>query len=100
MAGLLHNITVRAEADASNHTVQIGWKDGSVTFADFRPLLGRGVFTVLRDPVFFQSAEIVDGGHALSWPGELEFNADALWFEAHPEDSPETVVVQRARLPA
>ncbi len=100
MAGLLHNIIVRAEVDASDHTVRIGWQNGSVTLADFQPLLGQGVFTALRDPVFFQGAEIVDGGHALAWPGELEFDADALWFEAHPEDSPETLMIHRVSLPS
>ena len=98
MAGLLQNIIVGAEVDPSNHTVRLGWQDGSVTLADFKPLLGRGVFTALRDPTLFRRGEIVDSGHALAWPGDLEFDADALWFEAHPEDSLATAVMPRASM--
>ena len=27
-------------------------------------------------------------GRSLGWPNEIDFCADALWFEIHPEDSP------------
>ena len=99
MPGLLQNIIVRAEPDPSSLTVRLEWQDGSVSLADFKPLLGRGVFSAFRDPAFFARAEIADAGHVLTWPGELEFDADALWFEAHPEDSPATGKAHAASLP-
>jgi hypothetical protein len=33
----------------------------------------------------------------LEWPGEIDFCADALWFEAHPEDAPEHANLEPAR---
>jgi hypothetical protein len=88
MPGLMQNLIVAAIADPVTHTVRLAWQNGCVTQADFASLLGRGLFTAFHDPAFFGQAEVVDGGRALSWPGELEFDADALWFEAHPEDNP------------
>ena len=42
----------------------------------------------MKDAEFFDRVSIGVGGRSLGWPGELEFCADALWFEAHPEDNP------------
>ena len=28
---------------------------------------------------------IADQGYALSWPNEVEFSADSLWYKAHPQ---------------
>ena len=36
----------------------------------------------------------VDEGRVLAWPGELEFDADALWFETHPADMPKAAALQ------
>jgi hypothetical protein len=33
----------------------------------------------------------------LEWPGEIDFCADALWFEAHPDDAPEHANLEPAR---
>jgi hypothetical protein len=34
-------------------------------------------------------------GRSIEWPGEIDFCADALWFEAHPEDVPKQVSEER-----
>lgn len=41
-----------------------------------------GVFAPLSDPDFFKQVAIVDHGRVLSWPGDIEFCADALWLQA------------------
>ena len=97
MASLLQNVIARAEADPSTHSVRLVWNNGSTTVADFKPFVGRGVFAEFQDPAFFRQGEIAQGGHVLSWPGEREFDADALWFEAHPEDSPAFETASHAR---
>jgi len=35
-------------------------------------------------------------GRSLEWPGDIDFCADALWFETHPEDSPQQPGVAHA----
>jgi len=45
--------------------------------------------TETRSTLFLSaSLKIGEGGRSLEWPGELDFCADALWFEQHPEDAP------------
>ena len=94
MPGLMQNLIETATPDPSTRTVRLAWQDGSVTRADFAALAGSGVFAAFDDPAFFVRVEVADGGRILAWPGELEFDADALWFEAHPEDAPEAAVLQ------
>ena len=93
MPGLMHNLIQRAIPDPINLTVRLIWEDRSETQADFAPLAGRGVFAPLAAPVFFESARVIDEGHVLAWPGDLEFDADALWFEVRPEDCPTEAMV-------
>ena len=94
MPGLLQNVILEAVPDASTRTVRLAWSDGSVTQADFRLLGDRGVFAAFNDAAFFRQVRILDDGHILAWPGALEFDADALWFDAHPEDAPAETAMQ------
>ena len=89
MPKVLDNIIVTAEPDPVSHTVTLTWVNGETTVASFRRLVGKGVFAAFSDPRFFARVRVGEGGRSLEWPGELDFCADALWFEAHPEDTPE-----------
>jgi Protein of unknown function (DUF2442) len=89
MPKVLDNIITAAKPDPAGHTVALTWANGERTVSSFRHLVGKGVFAAFADPAFFAQARIGDGGRSLEWPGELDFCADALWFEAHPEDAPE-----------
>jgi len=88
MPKILENIITAAVPDPSNQTVSLAWANGETTVASFRHFVGKGVFAAFADPAFFVQARIGEGGRSLEWPGELDFCADALWFEAHPEDAP------------
>ncbi|MFI4948925.1 MAG: DUF2442 domain-containing protein [Alphaproteobacteria bacterium] len=88
MPKVLENVIVTAVPDPAAHTVALTWKNGQRTVSNFRHLLGRGVFASLSDPEFFSQVKVGERGRSLEWPGELDFCADALWFEAHPEDAP------------
>jgi hypothetical protein len=44
------------------------------------------VFKPLVDPARFAEVFIGEGGRSLEWPGDIGLCADALWFEAHPQD--------------
>ncbi len=89
MPKVLDNIITAAAPDPASHTVALTWANGQATVSYFRHLVGKGVFAAFADPAFFAQVRVGEGGRTLEWPGELDFCADALWFEAHPEDAPE-----------
>ena len=89
MPKVLENVITAAVPDPVSHTVALTWANGERTVSSFRHLVGKGVFAAFSDPAFFAQARVGEGGRSLEWPGERDFCADALWFEAHPEDAPE-----------
>lgn len=59
---------------------------GVVNLGDFVSE-GRVTQRLRADPQLFCSGlRIVDGGGAIGWPGDVEIDADALWYKVHPED--------------
>lgn len=99
MPKVLDSIIVAAAPDAATHTVTLTWANGETTVNSFRHLVGKGVFAAFSDPTFFAQARVGEGGRSLEWPGERDFRADALWFNAHPEDAPEQPRRSAARTP-
>jgi len=89
------NRIVRAEPDSRAYTVKLVWANGAETVSRFSHLVGDGVFAALRDPACFAQTRVGDRGRSLEWPGDIDFCADALWFEAHPEDNPFAETVPR-----
>ncbi len=60
--------------------------EGEVSFS---ALAGQGVFAAWTDYALFRQAFIGEHGRTLTWPGELDFCADALWLQVtgkRPED--------------
>src|SRR5207244_3442682 len=54
-----------------------------------REIARREVFAPLRKPDLFRRVRVLDHGYALGWPGtDVDFAADALWYEAHPRELP------------
>jgi hypothetical protein len=82
------NIITRAEVEPETCSVRLIWAHGATTEHRFGHLVGKGAFAAFADSVFFAQAMVGERGRSLLWPGEVEFCADALWFEAHPEDAP------------
>lgn len=89
MPKVLENVIVAAAPDPAARTVTLTWANGATTTNSFAHLAGRGVFAAFNDPAFFAQVKVGERGRSLEWPGELDFCADALWFEKHPEDAPE-----------
>ena len=89
MPKVLDNIIVAAVADPNTHTVALTWANGETTVNGFRHLVGKGVFTVFDEPAFFAQVRVGERGRSLEWPDDIDFCADALWFETHPEDAPQ-----------
>ena len=40
----------------------------------------------MGDPEFFAKVKVGDHGDCITWPGELDFGADSLWYRAHPDE--------------
>ena len=88
MPRVLENVITGAVADPYTHTVTVAWANGATTVHQFDHLVGNGVFAPFADPAFFARVRVGERGRSLGWPNEIDFCADALWFEIHPEDSP------------
>jgi Protein of unknown function (DUF2442) len=86
-------LITQATPDQDTHSVTLTWVNGATTVSRFAHLAGRGVFAALADPAVFVQVRVGERGRSLEWPGEIDFCADALWFEAHPEDAPKLVDV-------
>jgi hypothetical protein len=82
---MMHRIRqARARPD---FTVEIEWDDGSRSVARFADVVGKGVAKPLADATYFvEKMTVGGGGDWLSWPDEVDFGADSLWYKAHPED--------------
>jgi hypothetical protein len=89
MPKVLDNIITGAVADPKNHTVTLTWANGATTVNHFDHLVGKGVFAAFSEGAFFARVSVGARGRSLDWPNEIEFCADALWFETHPADAPQ-----------
>jgi hypothetical protein len=72
-----------------NYRVWLRFDDGVEGTVDFSSHAGQGVFAPWHNYAFFRQAALGEQGRTLTWPGELDFCADALWLEAtgkQPED--------------
>ena len=76
-------VEARANAD---HTVTITWSDGVTASVDLKPYVTRGgVMAPLQDMTFFrEKMAILDRGLGITWPGEIDFSADGLRYDAFP----------------
>jgi hypothetical protein len=89
MPKALDNVIVAAKPDPEAWTVTLTWANGEITTNSFRHLMGKGVLAALADPAFFVQARVGENGRTLEWPNDIDFCADALWFETHPADGPQ-----------
>ena len=99
MPKVLDNIINDAVADPTTYTVSVTWANGETTVNQFAHLLGKGVFAAMSDPSVFALVRVGERGRSLEWPGEIDFCADALWFETHPVDAPEAQRIVADRPP-
>jgi hypothetical protein len=75
---MLHRIT--RIVPESGYRLRLSFGDGLDGIVDFTPIVEKGgVFAPMRDRAFFARVELHPNGRLISWPGELEFCADALW---------------------
>ncbi len=78
-----------------NHRVRLRFADGVEGEVDFSRQAGKGVFAPLADEAFFQRAALGEKGRTLTWPGDLDFCADALWLQVTGKQPQELFKVRR-----
>ncbi len=60
--------------------IWLRFEDGVAAEVDFSFLLDfEGVFLPLRDPDFFRRVRIDEGGFTIEWPGEVDFDPEAVY---------------------
>jgi len=70
-------------------TVELVIDGGERATVDLGGFVATGVVTepLRRDLELFVSGLRVEGeGEWIAWPGEVEIDADALWYTSHPDD--------------
>ena len=86
---ILCMIKIVAAKVLDGYRVWLRFEDGTEGEVDFSTQVGKGVFAPWTDYEFFRDAAIGEQGRVLTWPGELDFCADALWLQVtrkQPED--------------
>ena len=67
----------------------LAWDDGSSSVKPLAALIGtRRVFKPLADGELFSQARVINEGRGIAWGDDIDMCADALWFDAHPEQNP------------
>jgi len=90
MTAIGHRI-LSVTTDPVAKTLTLVWDDGSSSLKQMAPLIGtRRVFKPLADVEIFCQARIINDGRAIAWDDDIDMCADALWFDAHPEQNPFT----------
>ncbi|MGK5083297.1 DUF2442 domain-containing protein [Bdellovibrionota bacterium FG-1] len=70
----------------SGFCLKLTYADGRSIQVDFTSKIQKGTVTApLAEPGVFKRVKIACEGRALEWPGEVDFCADALWFEGSGE---------------
>ena len=55
-----------------NYHICLQFQDGESKIVDFKPLIGKGISSVLLDKDYFNQASIDNGG-GLEWPNGMDF---------------------------
>ena len=76
-------------AAGPGYRLSLRFEGGTEASVDLTEFFASGTVTepVRRDPRLFTDGLRIEGGGAwLGWPGEVEIDADSLWYQAHPAD--------------
>ncbi|MBF8266259.1 MAG: hypothetical protein HW384_2123 [Dehalococcoidia bacterium] len=65
----------------ASYKVKVVFSDGIEGVIDLSDLVGKGVFSVWKDPKQFARVFIDPETHTLAWPGEIDLCPDTLYEE-------------------
>jgi len=74
-------------------TLHLTYQDGATVHADLSGLLAGdpGVFAPLTDRAFFEQVSVLPRGRGITWPGELDLDADTLRMPDTDPNKPEAL---------
>jgi hypothetical protein len=72
------------------YKIRVDYADGVTGVVDLADLVGRGVFTPLRDEAFFKKVHVGEFGQ-IAWNDEIEICPDATYLEITGKISREAV---------
>ena len=73
-------IEVTAVRPLVNYRLELSFNTGENRVFDARPYLDKGIFTELKDLVYFRSARVALG--TVIWPHEQDFAPETLYLDS------------------
>lgn len=68
----------------TDKTLTIHYRGGHVVHYDMNPVIAEGgVWRGLQNSAIFAKVSVGGAGRFISWPGDLDLCADAIWEEVH-----------------
>lgn len=62
-----------------DHTLIVVFDNNIKKKYDISPLLSKSMFEPLRNPVFFKSFNIENGGYAITWNEDIDLSEYEVW---------------------
>jgi hypothetical protein len=62
-----------------NKQLLVTFENGETRIYDCKPLLGKEMFRVLENEVFFKSVKVDSGGYGISWSDDIDLSEYEIW---------------------
>ena len=77
---------IKSVSVIGKHTLLVGFSDGEQRRYDVSPLLGREMFSALKNPACLRNVRIDKGGYALVWDENTDISEYEIWTNGTPVD--------------
>jgi hypothetical protein len=71
--------TIKSVSIVEKYTLLVTFSNNDKRLYDISPLLGREMFSILKNPVFFKNVRIDTGGYALTWGKDTDISEYEIW---------------------
>lgn len=62
-----------------NKQLLVTFENGGTRVYDCKPLLGKEMFRLLENEVFFKSVKVDSGGYGISWSDDIDLSEYEIW---------------------
>jgi len=73
---------VKVDANNKDYTLTVTFDNGEVKIFDVKPYLNKGIFTELKNPVYFKAVKVIGG--TVSWNDRQDFCPDTVYLKSIP----------------
>jgi len=70
---------VKSALAINDHTLLVEFDNDEKRKYDVTPLLKKDTFSPLRNPAFFKSVQVEQGGYAVVWDSAIDISEHELW---------------------